>query len=204
MSIALLLNMSFKGRGIMRTIFMLPWAVPTFAAAFIWQWMFDYRYGAINHVLKFQGFAPIHWTISPFMAALGLIIAHVWKLMPWTIAVLLAGLQLIPKEIEEAAKIDGANKRQQFWYITLPYMRYVILIVVLLRTIWTFNWFDFVYLITAGGPAKSTLILPIKLYNDAFVSYTWNIACAQGTVMFLILFIFIIFYFRILSKEEAV
>jgi len=205
MIIALFLNMSFKGRGILRTLVLLPWAIPTFAAAFIWRWMLDYRYGTINHILKFFHIVDrgIPWLESPSVAMIGVIVSSIWKLMPWTVVVLLAGLEFIPKEIEEASQIDGADRWQQFWHITLPQLRYVILIVLILRTMWTFNWFDFVYLVTGGGPAKGTLTLPIKLYDDAFMSYIWGRACATGTIMFFALLLLSAVYFHLFAKQTS-
>ncbi|MBC7190206.1 sugar ABC transporter permease [Candidatus Aerophobetes bacterium] len=201
--IAILLNMPFKGRGIIRSIFALPWAVPTFVAAFVWIWILDGHYGLINiipmglNILK----TGIPWLSLPSTALFGTIIAYTWKGMPFVVLTLLAGLQLIPREIQEAARVDGASKWQEFIHITLPSLRFIIIITVLLRTIWTFNWFDFMYLLTGGGPAKSTLIFPIQVYDIAFSSYRWGRASAVGVVMFIIIIPFALLFFRLLSKE---
>lgn len=204
MTIAILLQKAFFGRGILRGVMILPWAVPTFVAAFAWSWLMDPSYGAVNGILQALGIIKegIPWLGQMSTALATVVLANVWKGLPWVILTLSAGLQLVPQELQEAARTDGAGFWRELWHIILPSMSQVIAITIVLRTIWTFNWFDLVYLLTGGGPAKATNILPIEVYNTSFLSYQIGLASAIGTVMLVILGGFAILYFHLSGKEE--
>ncbi|MCY4110215.1 MAG: sugar ABC transporter permease [Chloroflexi bacterium] len=185
MIVALTLNAPFRGRGVIRTLNILPWVVPSFVAAFIWIWLFHPQFGPINQFLVWSGIVDqgIPW-ISQGSTAMGsVIVVYIWKGLPWTFLVLLAGLQSIPEEWYEAAKVDGASPWQQFRYITLPSLRYILVIVIVLRTIWTFNNFDLVYLLTGGGPARATVTLPLNVYSTAFLQYDFGLSAAIAAFM---------------------
>jgi multiple sugar transport system permease protein len=203
--IALMLNKSFRGKGILRGIFILPWAVPTVVAAYIWIWILDGRYGVLNHILRILGIVEteIHWLGNPSTAMLSVIIAHTWKAMPWVVLVLLAGLKSIPEDIKEASRVDGATAWQEFWTITVPSMKYMITIVIVLRVIWIFNWFDYVYILTGGGPGNRTLTLPIETYVIAFRMLELGKAAAIAGTVFLILILFTLLFFRLRKVEEG-
>ncbi|MBI2939463.1 MAG: sugar ABC transporter permease [Chloroflexi bacterium] len=203
LGIASLLNLDYRGRFIVRWSFIMPWVVPTFVAAFAWQWILHPQFGSFNHFLVAIGLAREGVSIlgNPRLAMIGVIVVTVWKRLPWVVLVLLAGLQTIPNELREAAKVDGANRWQEFWHITLPGLRFVISMVVLLRTIWTFNDFDLVFLLTAGGPNDATLVLPVLLQNVAFVGQNLGRAAALGFVMFIVLAGLTVAWLKSYSRE---
>lgn len=204
MTIALLSNIEFKGRSIIRAFFILPWATPTFVAAFALIWVFDGQYGAVNHLLKAIGLIKegIPWFGSVNTSMISLIIATAWKGMPYVILVLLAGLQMVSKDLLEAAKIDGASFRHEFIHIIVPEIMDILIITIVLRTIWTFNWFDLTYLLTGGGPANTTMTLPLQVYDTAFKSYKMGLSSAIGTAMFIILVLCSAVYFKVLKKGD--
>ena len=204
MMIALLLNRQFAGRGAIRASFIMAWAVPTIAAAFVMRWMFDANYGAINkllinlHIIS----TGIPWLASPQTAPITVVLANAWKGLPYPVLIFLAGLQLIPSEIREAARVDGVRAWQEFVYITLPHLRFVIAIFVVLRFIWTFNWFDLVYLLTGGGPNGSTMVLPVRIYIAAFRTFNVGVASAMGTIMAVTLVAFTVVFLRVMAERD--
>jgi multiple sugar transport system permease protein len=173
---ALILNKPFKGRNIIRTSLFIPWTIPRFAVAIIFIWFFR-NGGGLDLILTKFGITPPFW-LGPKMVMPTMIYINVWKGFPFFMVGILAGLQSIPREIYEAASIDGANSFQKFWYVTLPLLRNVILILVVLSTIWTFSEFDVIYLITQGGPGTASQTLPILTYVRAFRLYDMGEAAA--------------------------
>lgn len=198
MLIALLLNEDFPGRGIYRSLILIPWVVPTVAAALSWKWIYDGQFGILNHILKSLGIIEenIAWLGSTELALPAIIATASWKGIPFVTVVLLAGLQSIPRELYESASIEGAGVFKRFIYITLPQLKGVSLITILLQCIWTFNQFDLVYIMTKGGPANSTQILPVYTYLNAFNFFEFNYAATIGTIGLIILGIFAFFYIR--------
>lgn len=203
-AVALLLNRTFAGRAAVRGSFVLPWVIPAFVAAFAWRWMLDPTFGVVNHALRRLGLtgAGIPFLSDPSLALPTVIVAHIWKGLPWVVLVVLAGLQLIPREIQESARIDGASAWQEFWHITLPHLRFVLVIVVVLRTIWTFNWFDLTYLLAGGSMVTNTLILPIEVYSLGFVGFKLGRAAAVAGVMVLFLAGFTALLLRAMARRE--
>ena len=128
--------------------------------------------------------------------------ANTWKGLPYPILIFLAGLQLIPQEIRDAARIDGAGWWQEFLTVTMPQLRFVTIIFVVLRFIWSFNAFDLVYLLTGGGPANATIVLPVQIYIAAFRSFDVGTASALGTVMALTLIVFTVVFLRVATEHE--
>jgi len=177
---ALLLNKKFKGRGIIRGIAIIPWTIPVFVTALIWLWMFDWR-GVLNLLLRNIGFPRIRW-LSPHNAMNSIVMVNVWKGFPFFMIGLLAGLQAIPNELYEAAVIDRATRWQIFWYITLPLLKPVLLTVSLLSTLWTFSEIIPIYIITRGGPARVTEVIPMYTYITAFNLFDVNKAIAIAIV----------------------
>jgi len=203
--LAMLLNSGLRLQKLARTLFILPWATPTFVAAILWIWMLHPQHGTVNIFLESLGIGggDITWLGSPSTAMISVIVAYVWKEIPWVILIFIAGLQAIDFSLREAARIDGAGKWREFWHVTLPGMSTVIQIVVVLRTIWTFNWFDYVYLLTGGGPLKSTYVLPLDVYQRGFVAFDFPAAAAVGVVMFILLTGGALSYFRLSAREDS-
>jgi multiple sugar transport system permease protein len=197
--IAVALNRNIRGRGLLRSVTILPYAVPTIVAAIMWEWGFNPVVGWVNKVLLSVGFIDVRlgWLGEPRLAMIGVIIAHVWKQLPLVILVILAGLQSIPYELYEAARIDGAGPMREFFHVTLPGLRYVIWVIIILRSIWTFNWFEYVYLMTGGGPANSTLTLPIVVYKVMFNEFKPSQSSAVAVFMMVFLFLLIMLFTRI-------
>jgi ABC-type sugar transport system permease subunit len=186
MCAALLLNVSFRGRTFFRGLFMLPWAVPTFVAVLVWRWMYDHHSGVFNTVLMRLGITEhrLSFLGNPDLALLSVIIFVVWKGFPFFGLSYLAGMQSIPNELYEAAKVDGANAWQQFFYITLPGLQHVIAITCLLSLIWTANAFEMVYLLTGGGPSNRTQVFTVLTYQLGIVNLRLGEAAAVPLMFF--------------------
>lgn len=202
---ALLLNVQFRGRALMRGIFMLPWALPTFVATLTWRWLYDGRNGVFNNILMRTGLtdAPISFLGSPHFALWAIIILVVWKGFPFFTISYLAGMQGIPTEQYEAAQVDGATKVQQFRYITLPSLRHVIMITCLLSLIWTSNTFEMVYLLTGGGPSNRTQVFTVMAYHLGVQNMRIGEAAAVPMMFFPLLLGLIVIVSRYMLQEEA-
>ncbi len=205
LAIAHLLNMPLRGQGLARSLIILPWAVSGLVVAFIWRWLLNDVYGLVNYALVSAHVIqqPITFFGTPTMAMSALVVVNIWRGIPFMALVFLGGLQTIPHERYEAAKVDGANWWQEFVHITLPGLRHVIIVVVVLRTIWVFNWFDLPWLLTGGGPLKSTQTLPLLAYTTAFRASQFSQAAAISVTMFLVLLLFVIVFFRVVREEEG-
>jgi multiple sugar transport system permease protein len=205
MFLSLLLNREdLKARALLRALFLVPWVVPDVVTSLIWKWMYNDQFGLINYALKSLGLIkqPILFLADPHIAMLSLIIVQVWKLYPLMTVMLLAALQNIPKELYEAAMIDGSSALQRTWHITLPLIKQTSIIITLLMAIWTFNHFDVVYLLTGGGPANATSVLSILVYNKAFFALNLGYAASIGVLMLFTLSIFGILYLRMYRTIE--
>ena len=203
MAAATLLNAQFPGRSIARSLVVLPWAMPTFAAAFAWRWMLDYNYGAVNHLIEAAGMTPIAFLSTNTVALGSAITVYVWKGLPWAIIVILAGLQTVPQELREAARVDGASPWWEFRQVVVPSIRFVLQIVTVLLFVWNFNWFDMMWLLTQGGPGRATTILPINIYRQAFSAFNLGQASAIAVIVLGMLIVFALFVFRVWTREEA-
>lgn len=201
--IAIILNVKMRGRGIIRSMYLMPWTIGAYVAAYIIRWMFDLNFGIFNQLLALFSLVEkgIPWFTSPNLAMLSVIGAHVWKGLPWSTIVILAGLQMISNDAIEASRVDGANYWQEFRYIVFPMIRYVYMVVFILRVIWDFNWFDFVWLLTSGGPSDRTLTLPIHVYKTAFLVHDAGKASAVGVIMLIFLIIFVFIFLKVSSTE---
>jgi multiple sugar transport system permease protein len=205
LGVALLLNRSFFGRGLARTIAFAPYLIPTVVAVLVWRYMFHDVVGILNYLLMDIGAIsqPMNWLDSPSMAMFSVIVVGVWKFMPFSVLALLGVLQSIPQEQYEAARIDGAGDLQQFTRITLPYVMPVFLLTALLRTIWTFHKFDIIYLMTGGGPMNATTTLPVLIYQKGFVDFEMGRAAAMAIVTAIILAALLAVYFMLIRRAEA-
>ncbi|MEE9224615.1 MAG: sugar ABC transporter permease [Bacteroidota bacterium] len=200
---ALVLHRSFRGRGLMRAIVLVPWAIPTVVSAKMWDWMYNSEFGVINYVLKSLGLVVdnVNWLGNPFWAIHAAIAVDVWKTTPFVALLLLAGLQVIPHEVYEAGKIDGVNRWQAFRRITLPLLKPVILIVLLFRTLDAFRVFDVVYVLTSGGPADTSETLSIYAYKLFFTTLQFGYGSTIAVVVFLCVLALSFLYIRFLKRE---
>ena len=201
---SLLLHQKLPGRTIGRGLILFPYVVPTVVAALVFRYIFNDLYGIFNQFIGSFGFAPVAWLSTPDSAMMALILVGTWKFFPFYVIALLARLQVIPEELYEAAQIDGANAVQSFRYITFPSILPVFLLTILLRIIWTFNKFDIIYLLTGGGPGRSTTTLPILVYRKVFIEYRVGIAAAMAVIMFVFLAGFGILYAITNERMEEV
>lgn len=181
-----------------------PWLIPTVAVAMIFRWMFHDLYGILNYILVDLGFisSPKAWIAQQGSAMFLLIIANVWRGTPLMITMFLAGLQGIPADLYESAQVDGANAWTRFRKITLPLLMPVIMVSGILRFVWTFNFFDLPWVMTGGGPSESTQTTPIYAFRKAFSSYRMGEGSAITIVLFLILVVFSVCYFRLKKYQE--
>lgn len=204
MLISLLVHQEIVGRNIARGLVLFPYLVPAIVIALTWRYMLDPTLGVINVWLKDFGLIerPYPFLSRPNTAIFVIIFASIWKYTPFMIIMFLARLQVIPPELEEAAKLDGANGWQIFWRITVPWMMPVIIIALLLRTIWTFNEFEMVYLFAFGGPLSATTTLPVYVRDLATESQDLGAAAAASTLMLVLLLVMSWGYFRLYANAE--
>ncbi len=196
LSSALLLNREFRGRGVFRSLILIPWVVPTIAGALSWQWIFDWQFGVLNYVLKTIGVTArgFDWLGSIDLALPSVISVAVWKGGPFVTIMLLAALQAVDRQLYEVAELDGAGMLSKFWHITMPGIKEVTITSILLRIIWTFNQFDIVNIMTNGGPANASMILPVYTYLTAFSFNELNYAAAIACVGLLIIGVVGVYY----------
>jgi multiple sugar transport system permease protein len=189
-----------------RSIVLLPYMIPAVTGVLAWKWITDSLYGILNAGLLGAGIVsePINFATSPVWAMPLVVVASVWQFTPFVVLVILANLSTIPVTVYEAARIDGANWWTEFRYVTLPMLRSAILLLVLLRSIWMFNRFDIIWLLTGGGPRGATTTLPVYAYIQAFSENDFGAAGAVSTVIFGILLVFGITYLGVFKPEREV
>ena len=176
MTIALILNSRMPARGLFSGIMLLPWIVPEIVTALAWKSIYDPMFGGLNPILLGTGIIdrPLGWLSDPHLAMASVIAVNVWKGIPFYTLLLLAGLKAIDRELLEAAEVDGANVVQRFRHVTLPGLRYVIIVVLLLSFISTFNQFGLIFLMTGGGPSGATRFYSILAYEKAIGSLQYG------------------------------
>lgn len=202
---ALLLNLHFRGRALARSLIILPWVCPGVIAAIIWRVIADPYLGPLNAALAWIGLPHpfIAWLSQPG-TALGMVIAAgIWKGTPFSTVMYLAALQGVSSEVLEAATIDGAGAWARLRYVILPQTMPVIRVLVLLTTVWTFNYFELIYIMTQGGPGDSTQIFPTYIYKLAFDQIRYGMASAYGMIALLILAVFSLLYIAQLNKAQV-
>ncbi|OQA47509.1 MAG: Lactose transport system permease protein LacF [Chloroflexi bacterium ADurb.Bin325] len=199
--LAMLLNMKVRGMSIWRTIFYLPSITPVVATSLVWLWMFNPRAGVINFVLSLVGIRGPGWLGSPVWAKPALILMSLWG-VGGAVVIYLAALQDVPRELVEAAQLDGANVPRQIWHVTLPMISPVILFNVITGLIGAFQFFTEVHVMTggSGSPADSTMMMSIYLWQTAFRFFKMGYASAQAWVLFVIIVIFTVIMFRVSGK----
>lgn len=204
LGVALLLNVEIKRKNFFRVIAILPWTVPDVIGGLIWRFMFDTLPGIVNAVLLKAGFImePIDWLGNPNLAFPCLIFAEIWRGYPFAMLILLAGLQAIPKGLYEAAEIDGASKIKSFFYITLPNLKYMFVIALILDTIWECRLFGMVYSMTGGGPGYSSQVLSLLTYKHYFIFFNTSYAASIAVVLAILMLIISIPYLRMTMRRE--
>jgi len=194
--IAILLDRPFRGKGLARAVMLIPWAIPTVVSARMWEWMYNTDFGLLNYLLGIQ----INWLGSPFWALNAAIFMDVWKTTPFVAILLIAGLQVIPGEVYQAARVDGAGRWQIFRKITMPLLMPAILIVLLFRTLDAFRVFDAIYVLTGGGPANTTETLSVYAYKVLFQTLQFGYGSTLSIVVFLCVGIMSIVYINLLTR----
>lgn len=206
LGIALLLNQQIVAKNVIRALVLLPYAVPPVVVALVWRWMLNDINGIINHILVQVGIigSPIPWLAMMGRTLWVVIFIGFWKYVPFVVIALLARLQAIDPNLYEAAIVDGASSWQKFIYITLPQLREIFFVVILLRAIWMFNKFDILWLLTKGGPGTDTQTLPLYAYWLGFSTFRMGLAATACTMIFLILVAGALVYFRVYKLEEGI
>ena len=205
MALALILNSNVKFSRFIRSIMMVPWVVPTLISGLVWLWMFQPQYGLVKYFVgvltkgRITDFAILN---NPATAMFGVSVAALWKQIPLATLLLLAGLANVPEDMQEAAKIDGANGVQRFFRIVLPYMKSVIKVTVSMSIIENFKQFPLFWTMTGGGPNNSTTTMAILSYREAFVSNNFGSGAAVTTVWMLMMIVVVYIYNRIFKSED--
>jgi len=187
MALALLMNEDIKGRNFFRAMILLPMMCTNVVIGVTWRLLYNHEFGILNYYLVNWGFQAVPWLSQPTTAFISLVITDVWNTTSFVALLLLAGLQSLPSEPYEAAKIDGATRWQTFRYLTLPLLRPTILVVLIWRMIDTFRIFDVPYLLTAGGPGRATETVSIYIYRYGFQSFNLSFASAASFIMIIIM-----------------
>jgi ABC-type sugar transport system permease subunit len=191
---ALLLNERWPGNRVMRALIMIPWVMPGISVALTWSLIFNGQFGLLDDVLLKLSLPPQQWLADPNLALAAVIVANIWKAFPFVAVTLLAGLAAIPDELYDAARVDGASLIGRFRYITLPQLRNITFIVILLMVVWTFNYFDLVFVMTQGGPAQGTEIAPVLVARFAFQQFDYGSAASVSIIMTIFNILFAILY----------
>jgi len=196
--IANYLNKDFKGRTIVEILFLLPWAIPTVSALLNFRWILDTDMGIINQILSEIGLSKVKWLSQYETAMFSIIMFHIWKWLPFWTVIFLGGVKSIPRELYEACSIDGGGVWKTFRYITLPLIKPLYIICVLLSTIWTMGDFNTVYVLTGGGPAQTTNVLATLAYRYAFFVGDFGMASSIITFILPIVIILLLLLFRMI------
>jgi multiple sugar transport system permease protein len=205
LGLALLLNLDLRFKWAFRVAALLPWTVPDVVAGLVWRFMVDPLAGFVNSVaitLKLTN-EPIDWLGDPLLARLCLIVAEGWRAYPFVMLILLAGLQAIPRTQYEAARIDGASAWQSFVYVTLPNLRTMLIIALVLDTIWECRLFGMVFSLTGGGPGDATQTLPLLVYRQNFEFFNTAYSAAIAVALALAMFAIAVPYLRMTMKQEV-
>ena len=203
---AVFLNKSFSGRGFVRGIMILPWALPTVVNALMWKWIFNANYGVLNALLTQIGIIDSYkaWLADPHSALYCMLFANIWKETPYVVLLVLAGLQSIPADMYESARVDGCSGVKAFFKITIPMIKHILLILIITKTIWSIQTYDLVAIMTRGGPANATQLISYYVQKMTFKFFDFGTGAAMSYVIMLITFILSILYIKTMSKDGEV
>lgn len=197
-AMALVLHQNIWFRSLARSLILFPYFISTVVAVLVWKWVMNDLYGILNHLMIVAGITdvPLDFLGSMPNAMVSVILVGAWKYFPFVVIAVLARLQTIPEPLYEAARIDGAGPIARFFDVTLPQLREVLVVIVLLRAIWDFKEFDLIWLMTGGGPVNATQTLPLVVYREAFGLNQMGMAAAWAVSMMAILLVFMVVYIR--------
>ncbi|MCL2865943.1 MAG: sugar ABC transporter permease [Lachnospiraceae bacterium] len=195
---ALALNGNIFWKKLLRCLVLIPWVIPNAISGIIWRWFLDGSYGLLNYILRSLGIIQhnLQWLSTEHLAASALVSVIIWRSIPFITITLLAGLQAIPMDIYEAAQVDGASRLRILMHMTLPLLSKIIIITTILTSIWNFNQFEIIQVITRGGPGEATLTLPVFIYRLFMQTFQTSIASSAAVIMMIILTIPTIVYVR--------
>ena len=202
--VALVLDQKFPLRALVRGLVLIPWVLPSVVSALLWSWILDGTYGLFNdwlmrlHIIN----QNIPWLANPKTAFGSVIATNVWKGFPFFAISFLAGLQAIPKNLYEAAEIDGANMWQRFWAVTMPHLKPILITSTVLRIIWTANTTDLILTMTQGGPGYTTNVLALYTYLKAWSELNLGYSSAMAIILMGIIIVFISIYIRLINKSR--
>jgi len=204
MVVALALNVEFMGRNVVRALILVPWAIPTSLVAIMWSRFLSATDGYFNAVLRLLGLVhgELNWFLDPWLAITMVVLVDSWKFTPITVVIFIAGLQAIPSSVYEAALVDGANRWKQFVHVTLPMMRPVILVALIMRTIFVFHAFDLIFILTKGGPGDSTRVLSYYTYQESFIFLRHGRGAAVAFILFLLTAVITLLYVRFMREKD--
>lgn len=199
--VALTLNQTFRGRGLMRAVVLVPWAIPTVVTALLWRFLFDGTSGIVNVLLVDVGLLdrPLVWFVHDVAAWVPVILADVWKTTPFVALLILAGLQNIDAALYEAAQMDGAGAWQRFRHVTLPLLKPAILVALIFRTLDAFRVFDLIYVMTGGGPGTSTEPIALYTFTALLQNLRFGYGSALSVLIFVVTFTLALIYIRVLG-----
>lgn len=203
-TVAFLLNQNIRGRALIRTVAILPWAVPTYVNANLWKWIFNTDYGILNKILLKTGLISkaVFWLGEPILALNAIIVADTWRMLPMVALMVLAALQNVSSESLEAASLDGANAWKRLRYIYLPAIRPMIVVTLVLRTIQAFRVFDIIYSITKGGPNNGTMVVSFYAYDEIFKYLHYGKGAAISLVILVIMLFITLIYMKLLQEKD--
>jgi multiple sugar transport system permease protein len=201
--LALLLNEAFPGRGVLRAVMLLPWAIPPVVNGLIWQWMLDGQHGLINALLLGAGVIsePQAWLSSAATAMPALVLAQVWNHVPFVAVVMLAALQTVPEELYDSARLEGAGLWQRFRHVTLPWLSHALLLVLVTQTMVALRTFDIIYVLTGGGPGSATTVIAWLTYVTTFNMTDFGRGNAYAYIIALVTLALSLLYIRLLWKR---
>ncbi len=203
LAIAILLNQRFKFRGVARATILLPYVLSGTVLGLIWKWIYHPNHGALNALLQQLGLISeyIAWLAEPLRALHMVILVNLWQGTPWAIIMYLAGLQTIPGELYDAAKVDGASAWQTLIKVILPLLTPITLAMLVLKTVWTFQVFDIVWVLTRGGPASATQVVSYYIYYSSFFQLKFGYSAAMSYILLGIVLVLVAIYYRLIRRE---
>jgi len=203
LAFALILNQAFRGRRIVRALIIVPWAVPAVINGVMWRFIYSWQGGGLAGLVYSLGLTDhaIAWLSYPFLALNLVILADLWKRLPFVVIIFVAALTSIPQELKDSARIDGAGSLRMFWHITLPLLRPSMVVLLVLTTAWSMQAFDLIYAVTQGGPSGATRVLPYYTFVTIFTGLRYGEGAAVGYLITLLIAVIGFLYIRLLYRE---